>query len=526
LRIAIIVAPYPLAEIPSPPLGITYAAAAFAAAGADVKIFDYLVSGYSREKLSNQLMAFQPTAVGIGSVTMNFYDAIRIINDVKELNPEIITMMGGPHVSFTVRETLRQYPQLDLIVCGEAEMTIQELTPVLQDRNKWYMIAGIAYRQDDEIVTTAPRDFLADVDLIPPPARSLLPLSRYHALGYPVSMVTARGCPHSCIFCLGRKMVGAKIRRRTAKNVLNEMEQIMGLGFQRINIADDLFAADKERVKEICTGIKKRSLKFSWSAFARVDTVDQEMLDCMVEAGCDSVSFGVETGNPEMLSRIKKGIKLEQVHRAVKMCRQAGMIAHASFMVGLPGESRDTLKQTEALAKSLGALYGYHFLAPFPGTTVRENVSGYDLEVLTDNWAKYDANEAITRTSQLEAQDLNDFVARFNEEIEKEQQMLLSGYEKGTNTPLENLHLEGQWRLQLSYQILKEDLIEKNGLIEPALFRGSTSKALQELCRRITADTNANSAVVDKTIADYIRRGHLQMRTSGNACVYEWVSSK
>ena len=136
-----------------------------------------------------------------------------------------------------------------------------------------------------------------------------------------------------------------------ANLVLDEIETIIGYGFERINIADDLFTSDKERVKEICTGIKERSLKFPWSAFARVDTVSQEVFDLMAEAGCDSVSFGVETGNPEMLKRIKKGIKLEQVDAAVKMCQQAGMIAHASFIIGLPGETKDTLRETEKFPK-------------------------------------------------------------------------------------------------------------------------------------------------------------------------------
>jgi len=169
-------------------------------------------------------------------------------------------------------------------------------------------------------------------------------------------------------------MVGSKVRKRNPRLVLDEIETIIGYGFDRINIADDLFTADKERVKEICTGIKERSLKFVWSAFARVDTVNREIFDLMAAAGCDSVSFGVETGNPEMLKRIKKGIKLEQVYSAVKMCQESGMIAHASFIIGLPGETKDTLLETDDFARSTKAIYGYHSLAPFPGTTVREKI--------------------------------------------------------------------------------------------------------------------------------------------------------
>ncbi|MCX5848989.1 MAG: radical SAM protein [Deltaproteobacteria bacterium] len=305
MRIAIIAPPYPLEEMPSPPLGVTYVASAFEAAGAEVKIFDYIVCAYTKESLEKQLKAFQPDAVGATSVTMNFYKAQQILHDVKNYNPEIVTMMGGPHVSFTAMDTLRQYPDIDLIVIGEGEDTIAELTPVLKQKNKWHDIRGIAYRDGDEIITTGKRDFITDIDRIPSPARHLLPISRYRALGFPVSLITGRGCPYSCIFCLGRKMVGSKVRRRNPKLVLDEIETIIGYGFDRINIADDLFTSDKERVKEICTGIKERSLKFVWSAFARVDTVNPEVFDLMAQAGCDSVSFGVDTGNPEMLKRIK-----------------------------------------------------------------------------------------------------------------------------------------------------------------------------------------------------------------------------
>jgi len=317
-------------------------------------------------------------------------------------------------------------------------------------------------------------------------------------------------------------MIGSKIRRRRTKNVLDEMEQIVGLGFERINIADDLFASDKERVKEICAGIRKRDLKFTWSAFARVDTVDQEMLEAMVAAGCDSVSFGVESGNPEMLKRIKKGIKLEQVHNAVKMCKQSGMIAHASFMVGLPGETKETLAQTEELAKSLDIVYGYHYLAPFPGTTVREKVHKYDLEILTSSWDKYDANDAIVRTSALQPQDIREFVARFDNEIEKDWQRQLRGYKSGTNTPWEDLQVEGHWRMKLTFKILKDDLIEKHGFIESALFEGSKDRALKELGRRITACTNAEEHLVESTLSDFDNRGYLKVETTKKGCVWVW----
>ncbi|MFA5322721.1 MAG: radical SAM protein [Smithella sp.] len=522
MRIAVIAPPYPLEEMPSPPLGVTYVAAAFEAAGAEVKIFDYIVSAYTKENLEKQLESFRPDAVGATSVTMTFYDAQQILRDVKSYNPEIITMMGGPHVSFTAIDTLQQYPHIDLIVIGEGEDTIAELTPLLKQKSKWHNIRGIAYRNDGEMVITGKRDFITDIDRIHSPARHLLPVSRYRALGFPVSLITGRGCPYSCIFCLGRKMVGSKVRRRKSKLVLDEIENIIGYGFDRINIADDLFTSDKERVKEICAGIKERSLKFPWSAFARVDTVSQEVFDLMAEAGCDSVSFGVETGNPEMLKRIKKGIKLEQVHSAVKMCQQAGMIAHESFIIGLPGETKDTLQETDKFAKSTKALYGYHFLAPFPGTTVREKIQDYDLEILTDNWTRYDANDAIVKTSSLLPQDMRAFGDCYEKEMETDWNKILQRYHDGKGSLEDKMQVEGNWRMKLTYQILKNDIIEKHGFIEPNLFQGTKDSALRELCRRVKEHTNADSRVVDDTICDFACRDYLKADISEKGCQWSW----
>ncbi|MGD0022541.1 MAG: radical SAM protein [Smithellaceae bacterium] len=525
MRVAVIAAPYPLEEFPSPPLGITYVAAAFETAGCEVRIFDYIISCYSQEKLAVQLADFQPDAVGVGCVTMNFNDAQSILRDVKSCNSEILTMIGGPHVSFTVEETLRDYPEIDLVFIGEADDTIVEFAPLMKQKNRWRGIRGIAYRQDDEIVNTGKRDFIMDVDRLPMPARHLLPISRYRAFGYPVSMITGRGCPHSCIFCLGRKMVGSKVRRRNPQLVLDEIEQIIELGFERINIADDLFASDVKRVKEICNGIKDRNLKFTWSAFARVDTVSQEMFDAMAAAGCDSISFGVESGNPEMLKRVKKGITLTQAAKAIEMCKQAGMLAHASFMVGLPGETKETLSQTAAFAESLNILFGYHYLAPFPGTTLCEKVGDYDLEILTKDWAKYDANDAIVKTSALQPQDIRDFVALYDAEMNGLWQKVIDGYKTGKNTPLDDMRVEGQRRMNLTFKILKDDLIEKHGFIEPDRFRGSKENALKELCHRVTVGTGAEPRVVSQTITDFVQKGYLDAEELAQGCSWFWVGT-
>ena len=161
-------------EIPTVPLGLSYVAAAFEAAGAEVEIIDYVINPYSPEHLKVQLDTLQPDVVGANSVTLNFPRAADIIAAVKGHNPEIITIMGGPHVSFDVTNTLQQYPSIDMIVIGEGEATIADLVPVIKNRSLWRNIGGIAYRENGQVVVTEPRPFIEDLDSLPLPARHLL----------------------------------------------------------------------------------------------------------------------------------------------------------------------------------------------------------------------------------------------------------------------------------------------------------------------------------------------------------------
>ena len=204
MKVAIIAPPYPLEEAPAPPLGISYVAAAFEAAGAEVEIFDYIVSQYTPDKLRERLDRFKPDIVGATSVTLNFKSAAEIVRTAKRHNPSVITIMGGPHVSFDATNVLQSYPEIDMIVIGEGEETVKELMLIKMVMNKWGNVKGIAFRQDNEVIFTEPRELISDLDTLPLPARHLLSLSRYQALGFPVSIITSRGCPYQCIFCQGR----------------------------------------------------------------------------------------------------------------------------------------------------------------------------------------------------------------------------------------------------------------------------------------------------------------------------------
>jgi anaerobic magnesium-protoporphyrin IX monomethyl ester cyclase len=518
MNIALIAPPYPLQEAPSPPLGLAYVAAACEAAGARVRIFDYIVSRYTPEKLRKAIEEFGADVVGSTAVTMNFPDATRIIRDAKRIKPSLITMMGGPHVSFDIENTFRDYPELDLIVVGEGEQTLQELVPVLGDPEKWGGINGIAFKKDGAVCVTTPRPLMENLDSLPRPARHLLPISRYLALGFPVSIITSRGCPNKCIFCLGRKMVGFRARFRDPGLVVDEIEDILSYGFTRINVADDLFTANKERVKILCAEIKRRGVKFAWSAFARVNTVDREILEVMKDAGCDSVSFGIESGNAEMLKRIRKGITLEQAREATKICKEAGIITHASFMVGLPGETLETLKDTTDFAEELDIVYGYHFLAPFPGTTVKEELEKYDLKILTEDWTRYDANSPVVYTSGVGPAEMEAFVKKYESTLEEEWQEVVDRYARKECTPHEELLVEGRRRMNLIYKLLSEDLIE-----ELCHTESTTADPLKTFSERIADKVGEDYPFVSWTLKTLMDRGYLKFESPNGTKRLFWT---
>ena len=395
MRTLLINTPYPVSEMPQIPMGLSYIAAVLEKAGIEVEVEDFLVQDYDKKKLAKKIQDFSPEIIGITSVTMNFPIASQILRDCKDITGSAITVIGGPHASFTAEETLRSSPWIDLVVVGEGENTMLALA---SGKEKLEEIDGIAYRNNGTIKRTAPRKWIEALDELPIPARHLFQISRYFPTNPKSGMITGRGCPFSCIFCVGHRMVGKKKRYRSPKLVVDEMETILSLGFKGINIVDDLFTLNKKHVYTICDEIKSRHLKFNWTCFARVDTVDRELLSIISDAGCNFICYGVETGDQEMMNMLKKKITLKEVQEAVDLTKKAGIEAMASFILGLPGETEETLLKTIGFAHELETTCALHALAPFPGTELYENADKLGIRILTNDWSRFNANEAITET--------------------------------------------------------------------------------------------------------------------------------
>ncbi len=519
MRVLLISTPYPLEENPIPSLSLSYLAGVLQEEGIEVQILDLLVAQYSSNKIRNKLEEYQPQVVGATCVTLNYPIAARILRVCKDFDPNIVTVMGGPHVSFTLKETLLRAPWIDVVVIREGERTLVELVRALEKGIGFGQVAGIAFREDKHVVETEPRPPIKDLDELPVPARNLLPLSRYRALGAPCNLTTSRGCPYGCIFCSGRRMFGRKVRFRHPRLVVDEMEIIhKELGFEKMNIVDDTFTVNHRHARNICEEIIRRNLHIQWTVFARVDTITQDLVELMHEAGCTHLLFGVESGSEQILKTINKGITVDDVRRGVKLTSEAGIKVFASFILGLPGESPETARQSVELAQELrseyGSLYGFHLLSPLPGTELYEKAEEYGLRILTRNWAKYDANEPITETATMSPEKVMEIMAAYDGAVAYAWDEMKRQVEAGD--PLHKEEVEGKLSQEFVWRLLKGDVIEKLGRIKASDTSG------EELAQRVSRKLDVPLAEAQREMVRLVEKGVLELERASEGFIWKW----
>jgi radical SAM superfamily enzyme YgiQ (UPF0313 family) len=385
-------------------------------------------------------------------------------------------------------------------------------------------VQGLAYRSGSQVRLTRRRPFIEDLNRLPLPARHLLPLGRYRALGMPISMTTSRGCPNACIFCVGRKMVGSRVRFRSPGLVVDELVHLASFGFHQINLADDLFTADCSRCLAVCNEILRRGLHIKWTSFARVDTVSEGLLRRMKEAGCTAVSFGIESGNPGILKTIKKRIALEQVEAAVGMCARTGVTPLASFILGLPGETPDTLNQTFDFAKRLqdqGLIYGFHLLAPFPGTAVRERSSQLGLRILTNDWSQYHANRAVAETPSVTRRMLDEIAVEWEERFDRYLGEIKERMRAGKASAGEAHQVTNLERIVLVYDLMMQHTVERVGTW-PQASPISSESALDTLVRRVQEATGVEAMTLREGLEAAVRQETLVLEHRDEMIRWRW----
>ncbi|MBS3097305.1 cobalamin-dependent protein [Candidatus Woesearchaeota archaeon] len=382
-----------------PPLGLSYLAATLEREGHKVTIIDMEAELLTKEQLEKRIGEIKPAVVGITSTTPIHHKADELFGFIKRIDKNIVTIAGGPHPTSIPNKTLEENKDIDIVIVGEGEKTVIELADKIEKNEDVSAVDGIFYRKGEEIKKTKPRELIQDLDWLPFPARHLLKQEIY-VWGVPKKGIiqvtpieTTRGCPFKCSFCSQIVVFGNKIRERSVDNVIEEIKEIRDkYKITHLVFYDDTLGLNRKRTMELCDRIINEKIDITFEGMTRVNCIDEELIIKMKQAGLNRLSFGVESGNQDILNAIKKGINLQQIRDAYRLVDKHGIETRMSIIFGLPFETKETIKKTIKFMKSLKCYQAYvNIGTPFPGTEYYEMAKhGYGgLKLLTHDWREF-----------------------------------------------------------------------------------------------------------------------------------------
>ncbi len=400
-----------------PPLSLAHLAAFLERRGHEVEIIDRNVllnrargSMAGADKATrNALTRFQPNIVGLTATTPLLSDAYKCALAARETIPRAVLIMGGPHASLLPEETLREFPEIDLVCKGEGEFTLAELADGERPRN----IRGLYYRENGDIRNTGMREMTREFDSLPLPARHLIAVKRYLR---PTSFLirgvevrgthifSGRGCPGRCRFCAGHRVNGPGLRLHSSERVIEEIKHLVDVyHVNGLYYAEEMFLANRKRVTEICEWLIRSgySKKVMGCANSRVDVLNPQLLALLKRAGFVQMEFGIESGSQRMLDLMLKGTNTEQNLRAIEMTKKAGIRVLANMIVGLPWETMEDLKATlEFLKKAKPHFAAINKFAPFPGSPLFDELR--EEGKLPASWDAYSQTDTTTNYCRIE----------------------------------------------------------------------------------------------------------------------------
>ena len=416
-RITLVNPPYPIGSHKHPPftpLGLGYLASVLEKSKYDVNIIDCQALDINYEEFKIEINKKQADIVGITSTTLTYKSALKIIKIAKEVWPKSITLLGGPHVTFWDKESLKECPELDIVVRKEGEETFLDIVGRIEEGKTYYDTLGTTCRKKEKIIKNDDRPYIENLDDLPFPAHHLWPLERLTKHGIIIfPIISSRGCVYWCDFCTTVRMFGRRYRMRTPKNVVDELQYLKKrFGANRFTFYDDAFTVDQDRVLEICREIKNRKLKIEWDCETRVDMVTKELLVEMKNAGCESIWFGVESGSQKVLDAMRKGISPSQIVKAFKWAKEAGLITVAGVVLGFPGETKETIEETTKFIEKLNPNdVGYYIATPYPGTPLYNKVVEEGILRITD-FNKFDTATPLFEMGTMTGDELRDIRER------------------------------------------------------------------------------------------------------------------
>lgn len=366
-----------------PPLGLISIKNYLISKGWDTVFIETQFENFDKVVFEKMLLSKQFDVIGVSAMTNSVFSAYKTIDFCKKILPGAKTVIGGPHASILPQRTMQECPNIDFLVAGEGELTLDELTSVIKDKSgQFHKIDGLFWRKDGKITGNPPRAFIPDLDILPEDFYRNIDISGYTPSPHQysrlpqLSFVTQRGCPFNCSFCQVSAILGRKIRRHSPMRVIKEIElMIKHHGIKGLFFQDSTFTNDRKYTVTLLTEMINCNFKLKWLASTRVDCVDDELLELMRKSGCWEIEYGIESANPESLQALNqsKNISPEKIRKIIKTTAKLGIASLGTFIIGLPGEDEQMVRKTIDFAKSLDLHSALFFLPmPYPNSVLWE----------------------------------------------------------------------------------------------------------------------------------------------------------
>ncbi len=388
-----------------PPLGLASIAAYLAQFEIRADIIDCYAHPFSDDLITAYIKKESPLFVGFSCTTATFLDGVRIAGQIKKIRTEIQVVFGGVHVSALKEKIIDRYLVIDYVVVGEGEHTLHRLLTAAPDEKAG--IKNLVLRSESgKAVFTGFRKKQLDLDTLPFPAYEKLsgfpnayklPIFNYPSVPN-ASCISSRGCPYACSYC-DRSVFRRTFRYNSARYLYHHLKYVKDkYGIRHINFYDDQFTFNRKRVEQFAELMIEKPLKMTFNCAARAEHLDAPLLDLMKKAGCWMISLGIETGDEDLLAKHRQNPDLEMIARKVELIKKAGIRVKGLLMMGLPGETRQSIQKSKTYVNSLKLSdFNLAKFTPFPGSPIYDQIqkTGPVMGNFDENWEKMDCMQFV-----------------------------------------------------------------------------------------------------------------------------------
>jgi anaerobic magnesium-protoporphyrin IX monomethyl ester cyclase len=391
--------PQSLRKSSIPQMTLAYLAGLLIRENHEIKVYDCIASEIKERELFEELITFDPELAFINTTTPTICSDLLFTQSLKVYFPKIKLAVFGAHVTILHKEIMETAPFLDIVIRHEPEFVAADIARTAENGRIFGAIPGCTVRRDGAVEVFPDRAFSQNLDELGAPAWNYFPLDKYiHPVFHKpyLTVNTGRGCRHRCIFCVAPKYYGNSVRQRSPESIVEELRRnVREFGVKHFWFYADDFTENPDFVKKLCRSIIDAGLDIVWWSNTRADKLDQEMFILMKKSGCFMLSIGGESGSQEILKRMKKGTRAEDIQKITELLRKVGIDSLVYFLIGLPGETRGTIQETIQFAKKVKSDYVEFYPAtPYPGTEFYELAAREGL-IAETNWSSYQYNEFV-----------------------------------------------------------------------------------------------------------------------------------